>query len=544
MNLINRSILFIITTASMTGTSISIKQSYNILMKRDGPVHATPHINNILRKGPNGLDNTEQARLNEIGFEVEGNSISVLNYDLDQSYDTDHFRFQYTLDGNNAVENVDYVIKMGDIFEQVWSFHIDTMGFDQPPMGPDGFYEVIIENLPSFYFGYTVAQGSGSSCLSYIKMRNSYSSSQFNSLSEIENIKVTAVHEFFHSIQFDYNCYALDHGLWFMEATAVWSEDELYNGINDLYRYMPAWFSNPDRPIDDQSSHMYGTFILFQYIDEHLGGPGTIKACWENSRDLSTPNRDVTYEAVDNALSLYNSSFEDAYLKMRIANRILSTNAGIYSYSESEAYREVVESPPEELLIFNSGQIETEQGQNLSLYESLYYNIVTEAPLRIQLTELSGDLSLSSIIKYQDKEEWSVRTGSDLNIDPEMGIDYISLVLSAIDTDQFNWDYRIQLSDGFSEDYTFFPPFPNPSFGHSVSINVQVITEQLIYATIYDLMGHQIWRRSKYFYEPETETFVWNGKNDKGQRVSNGIYFIQVDGARHQSTQKIIYLKK
>ena len=69
-------------------------------------------------------------------------------------------------------------------------------------------------------------------------MRNSYSSSQFNSLREIDNIKVTAVHEFFHSIQFDYNCYALDHGLWFMEATAVWSEDELYNGINDLYRYM------------------------------------------------------------------------------------------------------------------------------------------------------------------------------------------------------------------------------------------------------------------------------------------------------------------
>ena len=118
-------------------------------------------------------------------------------------------------------------------------------------------------------------------------MHNSYSSSQFNSLSEFENIKVTAVHEFFHSIQFDYNCYSFDHGLWFMEATAVWSEDELYNGINDLYRYMPAWFSNPDRPINDQSSHMYGTFILFQYIDEHLGGPETIKACWENSRDIS-----------------------------------------------------------------------------------------------------------------------------------------------------------------------------------------------------------------------------------------------------------------
>ena len=73
------------------------------------------------------------------------------------------FRFQYTLDGNNAIESIDYVIGMGNIFEQVWSFHIDTMGFDQPQMGPDGLYEIMIENLPSFYFGYTVAQGSGSS---------------------------------------------------------------------------------------------------------------------------------------------------------------------------------------------------------------------------------------------------------------------------------------------------------------------------------------------------------------------------------------------
>ena len=544
MNSINRSILIILTTASMTGAPITIKQSYDILMNKDGPVHATPHMNNIIRNGVNSLNDKDRSRLNEIGLEAQGNLINTLNYNLDQSYDTDHFRFQYTLDGNNAVENIDYVIGMGDIFEQVWSFHIDTMGFDQPPVGPDGLYEVIIENLPSFYFGYTVAQGSGPSCLSYIKMRNSYSASQFNSLSETDNIKVTAVHEFFHSIQFDYNCYALDHGLWFMEATAVWSEDELYNGINDLYRYMPAWFSNPDRPIDDQSSHMYGTFILFQYIDEHFGGPETIKACWENSRYLSSPTQDVTYEAVDNALSIYNSSFEDAYLKMRIANRILSSSAGIYSYNESEAYKEVVNIPPEELLIFNSGQIETDQDQDLNLYESNYYTVVTEVPLRIQLTEISGDLSLSSIIKYQDKDQWAVRTGYDLNIDPEMGIEYISLVLSAIDTDQLNWEYRIQLSDGFSEDYTFFPPFPNPSFGHSVSINIQVIAEQLIHATIYDLKGHEIWSRSKLFSAPETETFIWHGKNDKGKRVSNGIYFIQVDGAKHHTTQKIIYLKK
>ena len=72
-------------------------------------------------------------------------------------------------------------------------------------------------------------------------MRNSYSASQFNIHTEIENIKVTAVHEFFHSIQFSYNCF---ERLWLMEATAVWSEDQLFDNINDLYRYLGSWFSN------------------------------------------------------------------------------------------------------------------------------------------------------------------------------------------------------------------------------------------------------------------------------------------------------------
>ena len=58
---------------------------------------------------------------------------------------------------------------------------------------------------------------------------------------ELENIKVTAVHEFFHSIQFSYNCF---ERLWIMEASAVWSEDQLYNGVNDHYRYLNSWFQN------------------------------------------------------------------------------------------------------------------------------------------------------------------------------------------------------------------------------------------------------------------------------------------------------------
>ena len=36
---------------------------------------------------------------------------------------------------------------------------------------------------------------------------------------------------------------------------------------------------------------------------------------------------------------------------MRISNRILNSNAGIYSYNEADEYRLIVDPPPEEFLI-------------------------------------------------------------------------------------------------------------------------------------------------------------------------------------------------
>ena len=140
-----------------------------------------------------------------------------------------------------------------------------------------------------------------------------------------------------------------------MEATAVWSEDELYNDINDHYRYMPSWFQNSSKTIDDESSHMYGSFILFQYIDEHLGGPQTIKKIWEESRSRANSVNDVSFTSIDAALSESGSSFISALNSMRIANRIMSNhpNAEPYTYAEAQQYP--VTSPYEiSSLIFNN----------------------------------------------------------------------------------------------------------------------------------------------------------------------------------------------
>ena len=104
---------------------------------------------------------------------------------------------------------------------------------------------------------------------------------------------------------------------------------------------------------------MYGSFILFQYIDEHFGGRETIRECWESSRDLANSNTDVTYDAINNALESHGVSFEDAYLRMRIANRILSNEPGAepVTYDEAADYKTIIGSwgipsgPPETSLL-------------------------------------------------------------------------------------------------------------------------------------------------------------------------------------------------
>jgi len=546
----NRSLLLFSICACLYGRELSVKNSYDALFHSTEPVHATLHINNLIRQGASGLTDFEKSRLSEIGLSVHRNKIIGLKSTvLDQTYDSEHFRFYYTLDesSNDAVENEDYVTNMGVVFEEVWSFYIDSMGFDPPPLNPNNdhdLYEIYIEYLSPTYFGLTIGEGSGESCYGFIKMRNSYTASQFNNHTVLENIQVTAVHEFFHSIQFGYNCY---EQFWFMEASATWSEDELYNNINDFYRYIPNFFSNPDNAIGTEGTFMYGTCIFFQYIDEHLGGQETIRKSWEYSRDYANPLNDISFLAIDAALRENNFSFEIAYNQMRIANQILSSseNAGEYSYEEADGYLTVVNPPPkEDYFFFEKGDIESIDNFSLQLYESHYYSLTTETPISLSLTEINGEFSFTSIVKISGADQWIVKSGLVQNIDPKIGIEWITLIVSALGENENDWDYSLSLADGYSEDFTLYPPYPNPSIAQSVNFEFQVINEQTINFQIVDILGQDIWGFSNHYSKPEVITVTWDGKNQSGQRVANGVYFGIMEGKSEQKVFKITYLKK
>ncbi|MXG91909.1 MXAN_6640 family putative metalloprotease [Nocardioides flavescens] len=84
----------------------------------------------------------------------------------------------------------------------------------------------------------------------------------------LENLQVTAAHEYFHATQFAYSFYMDD---WFLEASAAWVEDEVYPSINDNLQYLAdSPITKPRRSIDKFGGvFQYGVWNYLRYLTEH-----------------------------------------------------------------------------------------------------------------------------------------------------------------------------------------------------------------------------------------------------------------------------------
>ena len=542
----------------------TVNESWNSLLNFDRKyVHASHHVNNLLRNNALPRSEADKKLLLKLNIEVIHNKLSVSAPGIMESiFETEHFNIHYDIStsSNDAISTddlnnnyiPDYAEDMGSVYEYVYSYFKDSLNYDLVFQNNQNSniekYNIFIKNLPQNYFALTYTTSfineSNTRCGSYIKMRNNYLGSAFQGLSEIENIKITAAHEFFHAIQFSYNCY---ERFWLMEATAVWSEDIIYDDINDHYRYMPSWFQNSSKTIDDESNHMYGSFIFFQYLEEHLGGPNMIKSIWENSRNRANSVNDISFVSINSALQEAGSSFNSAINNMRIANRVMSNhpNASPFTYEEANAYP--VSGPLEiTQLSFENNTINYIQN---AIYKNSanYLKIDLFTPAKIKIDVVNGfeeDIFSALIFKHQNGNNWTIRTGNTFNIDPGAGIEWASLLINTQNQNQSSWSYSCTISQGENEDFNINNVYPNPFTSKSNKFKTKLISTitQNIEINIYNTLGRTILNKNLSLLESEEKTFEWNLKNRFGKKVSSGIYFIEIKGQNKRDVKKITVL--
>ena len=578
-------LLILIITTSLSAQNIAnsletVINAFNGIKTDDR--HLTHHLLDIAKNGRN-IDYNDKVKLEALGFNFgsrlisRGGSERPESVGLDKFLDSEYFRFHYSTSGPHAVDTKDidnnlrpdYVEDVIKVFDYVADKLHNEMGYTRPPSdgyysstrdkGGSNHYDIYIRSIPSKYYGYVqpeeYSQGNGdnerselrnekNAFTSYMAIRNNYK--KF-SLSELENIKVTAAHEYFHAIQFGYDGWEKP---WLLEASAIWMEEEIYDEINDCYQYMKDWFKYPHKSLDESGFHWYGSFIFFEYIEQHMGGSDTIRKIMEASVQSNSKEKDGSHLAINQALKLNNHSFQKALNGMSVANQIMSSfESKNYSYEEAESYP--VDGPNiSDIINFQFGRKDTINSSKLSRFGSEYFQVISNDPVLINLTNKSGslpDLQLNAILKKNDNS-YSIISSPSINIDPsELKSIFLSIVSQ--DTIGGNWDYQLSVENGKSGtninspiEFVLNRPYPNP-FNGSIKFSLYVIKDSKITIDLIGINGRRIIRLFSGELSSGNHNYNWRGIDQNGNQVSSGVYYIKVSGEKTGEWKPITFLK-
>jgi len=214
--------------------------------------------------------------------------LSGTEYTVDSP--TGRFRVHYTTTGIDAATSA-WAWTTAQVFDEVYTAEVGDMGYRAPPIPATGApYDIYLMNLTAEkVFGATweiapVVPGSVR-YTSFILVDRNFTS---YTLEPLKALQITAAHEFHHAIQFGYNKY---FDVWYGEATSTWMEDEIYDGVNQLYNYLKSSFAistvSLDTGVSTTTGGGYGRWLFNRYLAERYG-TSVVKSFWEKLA-LTTP---------------------------------------------------------------------------------------------------------------------------------------------------------------------------------------------------------------------------------------------------------------
>ncbi len=210
----------------------------------------------------------------------------------------------------NEVRSDNFVIKWGDgrvisptqsqrlldAFEQGWQTEVVVMGHPQPIGTDSDLFNVYIGDTGS---GTPSSHGSGG----YFSLDDEgWPMIVLNPdiLADGYGAETTAVHEFYHSIQYSTGSFAGydEYGAWFWEATATWMEGEVYPDDPNTAKFIGGFGFKPQYAVDffdypDTGAflelHQYGAFIFARYLSEIVADYTLIRDVWVEAADEPDP---------------------------------------------------------------------------------------------------------------------------------------------------------------------------------------------------------------------------------------------------------------
>ena len=249
------------------------------------------------------------------------------------------FNLTYETTGDDAVpaEDTDpangvpdFVEKCALYMDHSWDVEINDAGFPAPTYS--SYYQIDFEDMTAY--GYTSPT---STTRSRITLHNTFTGFPPNDDPEGDvwgAAKVTCAHEFKHASQRAGSYWS--EGGW-VEVDAVWTEDLVYDYVNDYYNYLSSdcGITSPQLPLNDGGSGTYEDCIWQLWMSETYGND-IIVDFWNYRRSNSGENVLTSYDTI---LDAYGSSLEEGIALFGGFNSVCNTRAiaGI-GYEEAADY--------------------------------------------------------------------------------------------------------------------------------------------------------------------------------------------------------------
>lgn len=191
-----------------------------------------------------------------------------------------HFRAIIGVEYSDSSAEVNLATKYLDIAENVWQKEVVELKFLQPKNSQNKKIDIYMANHSAYNYEGSVDENISANYAGYATEYASDGTPYFllNPSMREEIVKVTIAHEFFHTLQYAYFNSSLipDNvwikNIWWIEATAVLMEDEVYDNVNDYVHFLSPFFNASYKSFEIyDGSHEYAMAIFAKYIKEKYG---------------------------------------------------------------------------------------------------------------------------------------------------------------------------------------------------------------------------------------------------------------------------------
>jgi hypothetical protein len=223
----------------------------------------------------------------------------------------------------------DYVRRVLAVAEHVHQVENEKLGWREPKSdgrigGGKGKTDVYLSQIGGELFGYAAPDRGQASkehriprrLHGYLVLDNDYSAFEFPGTTPAQDLEVTVAHEYNHILQFGYDAF---QDPWFAESTAVWMEDQVYDGINDYLRYVRRWVKRWDTPLTTSSIKEYGSAVWNQWLVRHYG-KAILRRAWARAIQIRPGGFSVnSYEAAIRAAGQSDLGHDFAHFAAAVA---------------------------------------------------------------------------------------------------------------------------------------------------------------------------------------------------------------------------------